>query len=579
MSTNLARTPLAARTRIDPSFSDGYDSDNLGALGGQNMSLAELRSPIEQMARTPQHIRFAEAEPDQPAITIVSRTTNDCEMQLRQTVSMQLMEEQIRRLQDEIQEIRKISSEKEFSTCQSGNKTEVRMLSSEQIAQKEKSRTAPVDMSSQHLNEASSSITSVDTINAPPTVTADRRVKISKYCSIVPTSMEIAKKYSLSSKDKDFDNLDMLDKALRASNLLSLVDGSRIKPTITNLNISGYSAEAIIQTIEADGKSSYIIIDEDDCYKFYAESVVAFTFMTSMIKKDMHHLLVEAMRKEDPIRMYQEIQDHFKGCKLHHVEAARRALEAHRFGPEIEQDLSRLMELIAILEKAQKMPLPESQKFGILKIIMAHEERPHVRAVYGMASYNKESFNATIKKIKEEWDTIPLEKAEGRMAASIAPSPTDRICFKFQTGECSRPQCPFIHKIMSAAEKKEQNYVAKPPGRKENFISKPKKSYASDKKFKGKSDTRNNNSKGTNGMHNNMPLTKEHQMELGKGEIKPTPSNPRGYSKRQIIRGTKLETLMMMEISAVGEESQNPIRIMKMLHTRKICHSICSSHR
>ena len=133
--------------------------------------------------------------------------------------------------------------------------------------------------------------------------------------------MDIAKKHSVSSKDKDFDNIDMLDKALRASNLLSLVDGSRRKPTVTNLNSSGYSAEAIVQTMEADGGSSYIIIDEDDCYKFYAESVMAFTFMSSMIKKD--HLLVDAMRKEDPIRMYREIQDHFKGCKLHHVEAAR----------------------------------------------------------------------------------------------------------------------------------------------------------------------------------------------------------------------------------------------------------------
>ena len=52
----MARTPLAARIRIDPSFSDGYESDNLGGLGGQNMSLAELRSPIEQLARTPSHI-------------------------------------------------------------------------------------------------------------------------------------------------------------------------------------------------------------------------------------------------------------------------------------------------------------------------------------------------------------------------------------------------------------------------------------------------------------------------------------------------------------------------------------------
>ena len=113
----MARTPLAARTRIDPPFSDGYDIDNLGALGGQNLSLAELRSPIEQMARTPQHIRFAESEPDQPAMTVVSRSTQDCELQMRQTVSMQLMEEQIRRLQDEILEIRKISLAKEISKC------------------------------------------------------------------------------------------------------------------------------------------------------------------------------------------------------------------------------------------------------------------------------------------------------------------------------------------------------------------------------------------------------------------------------------------------------------------------------
>ena len=54
------------------------------------------------------------------------------------------------------------------------------------------------------------------------------------------------------------------------------------------------------------------------------------------------------------------------------------------------------------------------------------------------------------------------------------------------------------------------------------------------KKFKGKPDLRNNNSKGKNGMHNGMPLTKEHQRVLGEGEAKPTPTNPRGYSKRQL---------------------------------------------
>ena len=106
------------------------------------------------------------------------------------------------------------------------------------IVQQESQRTAPLDMNTQHIMAASSNITSVKSGNARPTVMADRRVKISKYCSIVPTSTEIAKKYSVSSKDKDFDNIDMLAKALRASNLLSLVDGSRRKPTVTNLNSS-----------------------------------------------------------------------------------------------------------------------------------------------------------------------------------------------------------------------------------------------------------------------------------------------------------------------------------------------------
>ena len=38
------------------------------------------------------------------------------------------------------------------------------------------------------------------------------------------TSTEIAKKHRVSNKNKYFDNLDMLDKVLRAFNLLSPVD-------------------------------------------------------------------------------------------------------------------------------------------------------------------------------------------------------------------------------------------------------------------------------------------------------------------------------------------------------------------
>ena len=132
--------------------------------------------------------------------------------------------------------MRRISPAGEILNRQICEETEIRMDSSGPIAQQESSMTAPVDLRSQQIVEASPTIPSVDIRNAPSTVMMDRRVPISKYCSIVPTSTEIAQKTSVSNKDKLFDNIDMFDKALRASNLLSLVDGSRKPLDVTTLN-------------------------------------------------------------------------------------------------------------------------------------------------------------------------------------------------------------------------------------------------------------------------------------------------------------------------------------------------------
>ena len=154
------------------------------------------------------------------------------------------------------------------------------MDSSGPIAQEESPVTAPNNLNTQQVIAASQDINSVELRNAPSTVMMDRRVPVSKYLSIAPTSTEIAKKTSVSTKDKTFDNIEMLDKALRASNLLSLADGSRKPPEV---NDSNCSAEAIKPTIKADGSSSLTVIGEDDYYKYFADSIVAYTFMLSMI--------------------------------------------------------------------------------------------------------------------------------------------------------------------------------------------------------------------------------------------------------------------------------------------------------
>ena len=174
--------------------------------------------------------------------------------------------------------------------------------------------------------------------------------------------------------------------------MLSIVDGTRKPPDVTPTNSSGYTPEAIMPLIRAEGTRALTVIAEDDCYKFYTDSIVAFTFMMSMIDKDMHHMLSGAIREENSAKVYKVILEHFKGGKNHHIESARRKLSAHRFGPDVERDLSRLLVLISELEEAQKMKMPESQKFGILRTIISFEERPYVKTLFGLAIYHKQHF-------------------------------------------------------------------------------------------------------------------------------------------------------------------------------------------
>ena len=61
----MARTSLAARIMIDPAFSDGYESNQSGELGGHSLVEAEVQSPVDLTSRTPTHIRFAESGQNQ----------------------------------------------------------------------------------------------------------------------------------------------------------------------------------------------------------------------------------------------------------------------------------------------------------------------------------------------------------------------------------------------------------------------------------------------------------------------------------------------------------------------------------
>ena len=118
-------------------------------------------------------------------------------------------------------------------------------------------------------------------------------------------------------------------------------------------------------------------------------------------------------------------------------------------------------------------------------------------------------------------NNIPIEGL--KMAAAITS--TERYCFKFQLDKCTNKKCRFIHQLMNEQQKKESGFDKNRPDMKSNN---------KDMKLKGKRDTRNNNSSGTNGMHNSVPLTREHQMQLGEPKGKITEKIQKGIPSSKI---------------------------------------------
>ena len=343
----MARTPIAAKNTQDPTYSEGYvcnqSPDTIDSiLGGED----GFRSLIDLTSRTPSHIRFGDIEPEGNQLALIPLVT--CPLAEKETrliealAVIRYLEELMRNANKPKDVILDVPQQTGIIARQDGDRSTTGIDS----APEESTRTGLPMVDSHHIVPAPLP----ETDKLPLIVTADRRVPISKYFSIVTTSSEIAKKFLVSHKDKNFENLEMLDKALRASNSLSLVDGSRKRPTPTEDNTTGYLADAIVMTVDAGGLPSYIVIAADDCYKYYEERIVAFTFMMSMVHREMHHLLLDLIRKEDPVGIYREIQEHFKGGKNHHVEEARKKLNDHRLVPNIERDLSTLLELISSLE-------------------------------------------------------------------------------------------------------------------------------------------------------------------------------------------------------------------------------------
>ena len=253
------------------------------------------------------------------------------------------------------------------------------------------------------------------------------------------------------------------------------------------------------------------------------------TLFSAMIKHDMHHLIIGALKNESATELFLIIKEYFKGHKHHHIDFACNALHHCKFTQHVDKDIYNLRQMITNLEDAQEAPLPEGQKMRVLRGMMVAEQRLNLTQAFNWARLNSHTFENVLNTIMSMWNNIPYKSVK---MAAVTSSGEEKVCFRFQQGNCTAKNCTYVDKIMTEQQKKDSGYDMN-----------NQKDEVKDKKldvYKIKNSLKNNNTSGTNGMHNNsnnnnnaIPLTKEHYMSIGEPRGKNSNENPRGYSKSQ----------------------------------------------
>ena len=360
-----------------------------------------------------------------------------------------------------------------------------------------------------------------------------------KYKKATTISLLNAKDAKLSMNDRNpRQKIKMMNVALEASGFYTLVTGSREPPIATTNNPNGYKAKSVIMEYK-HGRDVGTIIPDDDCYRYDAEKSETYHLLLTMIDQNLHHLLVEQIADKDPERMYKALIDHFAGHKHHHIAHAKHAVENYHIDPNtVTLSISIFRELLLSLHDAQEAETTEAHKIVLLEMAMSKITEGILSEHYKHAKMSDFNFNDILEYLIKHSNHVNVPII---MAAVMQP---DKPCYKFQSGNCTRNNCPFAHRKMTDKEMKDSNYDP-------NKVPKPMNKSKGKNRNHEKNKFRNNNSEGTNGMHNNKnnnnnnanpnknynrfsrPLTAQQIQAVGPPRGKVSPNNVDGLSKPQ----------------------------------------------
>ena len=126
---------------------------------------------------------------------------------------------------------------------------------------------------------------------------------------------------------------------------------------------------------------------------------------------------------------------------LHHIAHAKQAVENYYIDPNaVTLSISIFRELLLSYHDAQEAETTETHRIALLAHAMSKITEGILSEHYKYASMSEFSFNEVLEYLIKHSNHV---HAPMIMAAVMQP---DKPCYKFQSGNCTREKCPFVHR-------------------------------------------------------------------------------------------------------------------------------------
>ena len=337
-----------------------------------------------------------------------------------------------------------------------------------------------------------------------------------------------AKSLKISSNSADINRkIEAFNNLLNSTSLLTMLNGQRSQPMMTDENPNGFSPRAMrvkndIATIE----------EADDIFLYAHDAKRLFQLMILFFDETLFYHCTAEIKSGNGIIMYNKIIAKVQGRALRDIDNAQKALEQFKIASSkpLPSELAKLEEIFVRLEHAQQTPLTDFTKKNCLAKLVLADPRSLLHSHVTNAHAPGITYDIFRDTLCDIYDNLPATYQTFKMAAMTDKiekkgDKPKQICFNHQKGKCSHGvNCKYSHDIPGKKAPAGDNVKGKPHV--------PAKAKTPGFDF------------------SNVHLTDKAKKQIGEPTSIPAIYNQRGYSNAQKI---KIKAFLAYEASEDNE--------------------------